>query len=198
MSQQEAQLMFNSLAIGDTILRHRTWSTLVQVMACCLMAPSHYLNQCWLVISEVLWNWPESNFTGRCLSLIWFWRLPIQDTQRYIVLNCYVTFIHLLHILVILFFFSNFKTQQHITFAHHHHDTTCQHIEAVTKWLSFADDIFKCSFFNENIRIAIKIWWYFVPKGPNDNNSALIWVMAWCHTRGQAITWTSDSPEDVW
>ena len=23
-------------------------------MACCLMAPSHYMNQCWLVISEVL------------------------------------------------------------------------------------------------------------------------------------------------
>ena len=28
-------------------------STLAQVMACCLMAPSHYLNQCWLTISEV-------------------------------------------------------------------------------------------------------------------------------------------------
>ena len=24
-----------------------------QVMACCLTAPSHYLNQCWLIISEV-------------------------------------------------------------------------------------------------------------------------------------------------
>ena len=28
-----------------------TVSNLVQVMACCLMAPSHYLNQCWL------YNW---------------------------------------------------------------------------------------------------------------------------------------------
>ena len=27
-------------------------STLVQVMAWCLMAPSHYLNQCWLIISN--------------------------------------------------------------------------------------------------------------------------------------------------
>ena len=32
--------------------------TLAQVMACCLMAPSHYLNQCWLIISEV-WHSPE-------------------------------------------------------------------------------------------------------------------------------------------
>ena len=27
-------------------------SPLAQVMACCLAAPSHYLNQCWLIISE--------------------------------------------------------------------------------------------------------------------------------------------------
>ena len=27
---------------------HRSESTLAQVMACCLTAPSHYLNQCWL------------------------------------------------------------------------------------------------------------------------------------------------------
>ena len=32
-------------------------------MACCLMAPSHYLNQCWLVIGEVLWHSPEGNVT---------------------------------------------------------------------------------------------------------------------------------------
>ena len=35
------------------------WSTLVQVMACCLTAPSHYLNQCWLIISKVLWHSSE-------------------------------------------------------------------------------------------------------------------------------------------
>ena len=27
-------------------------STLVQIMACCLTAPSHYLNPCWLIISH--------------------------------------------------------------------------------------------------------------------------------------------------
>ena len=31
-------------------------------MACCLTAPSHYLNQCWL-ISEVMWRSCEDNFT---------------------------------------------------------------------------------------------------------------------------------------
>ena len=45
------------------IFTNRSGSTLTQVMACCQMAPSHYLNQCWLLISEVLWHSPERNFT---------------------------------------------------------------------------------------------------------------------------------------
>ena len=32
-------------------------------MACCLTALSHYLNQCWLMISVVSWHSPDSNFT---------------------------------------------------------------------------------------------------------------------------------------
>ena len=55
--------LINSLWPSDAILR-RTGSTLVQVMACCLTAPSHYLNQCWLIIREILWHSPEGNFTG--------------------------------------------------------------------------------------------------------------------------------------
>ena len=49
------QTDLNSLWPGDAIWRHGTRSTLAQVMVCCLTAPSHYLNQCWLVISEVPW-----------------------------------------------------------------------------------------------------------------------------------------------
>ena len=48
---------------GDAIWPHRSGSTLAQVMACCLTAPSHYLNQCWLVISKVQWESPQGNFT---------------------------------------------------------------------------------------------------------------------------------------
>ena len=55
--------MVKSLRPSDAIWRHRFGSTLAQVMACCLMAPSHYLNQCWLIVSEVQWQSPGSNFT---------------------------------------------------------------------------------------------------------------------------------------
>ena len=32
-------------------------------MACCLTAPSHYLNQCWLIIIEIQWHSYQGNFT---------------------------------------------------------------------------------------------------------------------------------------
>ena len=51
----------NSLWPSDAIWRQRSGSTLAQVMACCLTAPSHYLNQCWLIISKVQWHSSESN-----------------------------------------------------------------------------------------------------------------------------------------
>ena len=49
---------------GDDIWGHRSRSTLTQVMACCLTAPSHYLSQCLPFINKVLWHSPKTNFIG--------------------------------------------------------------------------------------------------------------------------------------
>ena len=43
----------------------------------------------------------------------------------------------------------------------------------------FADDIFNCIFFNENVWITIKISLKFVPNGPINNIPALVQIMAW-------------------
>ena len=43
----------------------------------------------------------------------------------------------------------------------------------------FADDIFMCVFYNENFCILIKIPLKYVHKGPIDNNTALVQIMAW-------------------
>ena len=43
----------------------------------------------------------------------------------------------------------------------------------------FADNFFKYIFLNEKFCILIKISLKFVPKGPIDNNPALVQVMAW-------------------
>ena len=43
----------------------------------------------------------------------------------------------------------------------------------------FPHDIFKRTFLNENIRIPIKVSLKFVPKGPINNISALVQIMAW-------------------
>ena len=46
------------------IVTSRCGSTLAPIMACCLKAPSHYLNRCWLIANRVLWNPLKTNFTG--------------------------------------------------------------------------------------------------------------------------------------
>ena len=42
-----------------------------------------------------------------------------------------------------------------------------------------ADEIFRCIFVNEKICILIKISLKFVPRGPIDNNPALVQIMTW-------------------
>ena len=64
----------NSLWPSDAIWRYRSGSTLAQVMACCLMAPSHYLNQCWLITSKVHWHSSEGNFAKDTSAISqWNW-----------------------------------------------------------------------------------------------------------------------------
>ena len=43
-----------------TLLINADKSTLVKVMAWCRQAPSHYLNQCWLISNQVLWHLPKT------------------------------------------------------------------------------------------------------------------------------------------
>ena len=48
-----------------------------------------------------------------------------------------------------------------------------------TKWPPFRRRYFQTHFFNENVRIFIKISLTFVPKGPINDNPALVQIMAW-------------------
>ena len=63
---------FNSMRPSDVIWRHRAWSTLARVMACCLTAPSHYLNQCWLIHSKGQSHSSGNHFT-KGTSAIYHW-----------------------------------------------------------------------------------------------------------------------------
>ena len=49
-------IYYNSFYPNDAIWWQRSGSTLVQVMASCLTAPNHYLNQYWLIISKAQWH----------------------------------------------------------------------------------------------------------------------------------------------
>ena len=63
-SESATNTHINSWRPSDTIWRHRSGSTLAEVMACCLTTPSHNLNQCLFIINGVLWYSPYNNFTG--------------------------------------------------------------------------------------------------------------------------------------
>ena len=58
----------DNITHSAAIWRHKSGSTLAQVMACFLVAPSHYLNQCWLIhqLSPVTFIWWQ--FHRRYLS----------------------------------------------------------------------------------------------------------------------------------
>ena len=56
------QKCFYTLLPSNAIPWQPSGSTLALVMACCLMAPSHYLNQCWLNITKVQWYSSDGNF----------------------------------------------------------------------------------------------------------------------------------------
>ena len=53
---------FVPVLISQTADDQKSWSTRVQVMACCLMAPSHYLNQCWPINHQ----WGALAFIWEC------------------------------------------------------------------------------------------------------------------------------------
>ena len=51
-------LKFNLFWTSDDVIWcYQDQSSLAQVMTCCLMAPSHYVNQCWLISNETMSKW---------------------------------------------------------------------------------------------------------------------------------------------
>ena len=58
--------------LETSIWRHWPGSTLIQIMACCLTAPSYYLNKCWLITIKVQRHSSGDNLT-RDTSAINHW-----------------------------------------------------------------------------------------------------------------------------
>ena len=55
------QAIANSVCCSNAVWQHSYGSTLARVMDWCHQATSHYLNQCWIIISDVLWHSYEGN-----------------------------------------------------------------------------------------------------------------------------------------
>ena len=126
-------------------------STLVQVMAWCGQAPSHYLSQCWPrfmspsgVTRPHIVNWILTNI----FCAIWIKTQKCSWEQRHL--------------------------KSHLLSDGHCVQIRCANtLRTRQNGRHFPDDIFKCIFLNENVWITIKISLKFVPKGPISNYSSI-------------------------
>ena len=55
----KTKVYVNSSPPSAPYMRQWTGSTLLRLMACCLVAPNHLLNQYWLIASKVTWHSSE-------------------------------------------------------------------------------------------------------------------------------------------
>ena len=69
-------------------------------------------------------------------------------------------------------------------------DITQRIITLMPRWdkCHFADDIFKYIFLNKNILSSIKISLKFIPKGPINNISSLVQIMAWWRSGSKPLS----------
>ena len=172
--------------VGDAMLIiwwHRSGSTLAQIMTCCLTAPSHYLNQCWLIISEVFLHSPGA-FLQEIITISGPESLGITDLRLYL---------HLpgAHELIPVCSDATPRGQygwycwwcgrwyaNHMVMAVW---GISHYLISLTHWGSDKMvDTLQMTF--SNAFSLIKISLNFVPKGPIDNNSSLVQVMAWQKT----------------
>ena len=94
-------LGINTLWPSDTIWQCRYGLKLAQVMACCLLALSHYLNQCCLIIKDDMWHSPGSHLTrsAYCPAS----RTTLIATRFWVVMICPI--IKCLTVLRVFFYF---------------------------------------------------------------------------------------------
>ena len=183
---------FNSLWPSHTIRRHRSGSTLAQVMTCCLAAPSHYMNQCWHLVSEVFFFLPSlgNKFTVSAQTIIVYYKfenysfeiIAISTRGQWV-----DTFLPTIYD----------NTNSHIYYwlncnSHQYAVQSCYNtvntLRPRQNGRHFPDSIFECIFLNENIWISLKISLKFVSKGPIYNIPALVQSMAWCLPGGKPLS----------
>ena len=85
-------MIFTSLWHSDAIRWYRFGQTSVQAMACCLSAPNHYLNQCWLIIIVILWYLLQGSYTGNHQSLKYVLKSRKQNYHHISQLNTFTCF----------------------------------------------------------------------------------------------------------
>ena len=155
-------IFYNSLGPSDAIWHWRYWSRLVQVMACCLKAPSHYLNQCWLIISKVLWHSSEDIIIRR-----------FEDTNtKYYIFKITLRSPRANELTIMMWL------------AGHAESSWMRHFNSLFPWRcgsNFKSAIFKLISWVWFLRNLYEIALMRTLCHSIDSKSKLVQVMAWCH-----------------
>ena len=90
----------------------RAWGqmSLAQVLACCLIAPSHCLMQCRLIISELMWHSPEDSFIGYDRDIIFWNAIPFELKTYLAPRGQWVNFVKLSAIHFCVIFYAQYLT----------------------------------------------------------------------------------------
>ena len=132
------------------------------------MAPSHYLNQCWLISNEVLWHSPD-NFAGNAQDTSrWYesenynFKITTASSRSHSVNPCHAGLVILHH--YIFHFLPLLSTR-----------------DGAASWNPFPQKTRTCSSCRVYAKVVfIQILLNFVLKNPVDSESALAQIMAWC------------------
>ena len=150
-----------------------------------LMAPSHYLNQCWLIVSKVkkmlgyimiLRSYSVFTMPLHLTIIIMLIRQMTRDLEKSLNDGC----IHFVQIMprmesILLIIFLAIYGTVFLSWSVY----ALSHIIRDKNGCHFADNIFKHIFLNDYVRITIQISPKFVSECSNDNNPALVYMIAW-------------------
>ena len=165
-------------------------------MGCCLMAPQHYLNQCWLKIISIY----LSVISQECTKICWenlsfhfgflkmFMPLPGDNTRHWINHRYTICLCREFEFLIPY-------AHQSPSISSHSDNKGLLSQKAATKWLTFCTQHFQMHFVEWKVLYFDSNLNELGSRGFNWDN----WFMGWLHVKKmQAITQTNDNEIPLW
>ena len=149
----------NWLRANDVIWHRESSSALIQVMAWCLVAPSHFLKQCWITVNWTNRNWFQRKFHQNTIVLFpkkFYWKYCLSYYSHCSPWNSF------LGLLVLILINASYKPNVKIINPYKHLTLLQCVLPALGKWVgvNFVDFILSCWRFLciNSLKLTPKVW----------------------------------------